>query len=512
MVYISGGTFTLGCEKTSGCPAGLPTPVSGVQVSPYFIGKTEVTEGLWKAVMGSGSTCLSYGGSSTTSCGNITWYKALEFACELSKKTGKNYRMLTEAEWEYAAKNHLSSLEKMNNGTIGSGEEWVYNSWNASSYTGGVDPIGPKTIKDGKVVWGHTQKTRRDPGDVDDKIHGRLIRSIDGFGPSLRLGLSKDMPYPPDMTPTCDIHAPVLGPEPKNSYRDPRWITGGDTVWHNPEGAIAIGDFEVRAWADGTARLCISNQCSNGQWFTSNNINFVFVSGSSVSRFPYIFLNEEDGSLITDKSSTFTWQGQTMTMPNFVGRISKEPASNVAKPSVSNLMTGEALARAQGADFDTYYKMVNMNSMPTSAQDERLLDGPNHGWFQNNTSQNAQHHYRKDIDRTEFRFTVNQGGGRTVIANGTWFTVNNTFLRVIKGSYVADYLYTITNNGTLYHNSFQGYERGDFRMFEKTPNNGGYDVFPCGDICKGEIPTGLNASMYADREDGKSTFKPAPVP
>jgi formylglycine-generating enzyme required for sulfatase activity len=52
----------------------------------------------------------------------------MEFACKLSQTTGRKYRMMTEAEFEYAAKNHLSSLEK-----IGSGEEWAYNSWSTTN-------------------------------------------------------------------------------------------------------------------------------------------------------------------------------------------------------------------------------------------------------------------------------------------------------------------------------------------------------------------------------------------
>jgi len=53
MIYIPGGTFTIGCEKESGeCPSDTK-PVAGVKVSNYYIGKTEITTGLWKAVMGS---------------------------------------------------------------------------------------------------------------------------------------------------------------------------------------------------------------------------------------------------------------------------------------------------------------------------------------------------------------------------------------------------------------------------------------------------------------------------
>jgi hypothetical protein len=143
-----------------------------------------------------------------------------------------------------------------------------------------------------------------------------------------------------------------------------------------------------------------------------------------------------------------------------------------------------------------------------------LLDGPDSGWFQNNIG--SAHHYRKDVDLDEFRFTVNQGGQRIILANGEWFTVNNTFLRVKhKGGYTADYLYGVTPSGSFYHNSFMGYERGDFRSFTKTLNGEAFNK-SCGSACDGEIPKNLDASMYSNESYmgavGKSTFVPAPCP
>jgi hypothetical protein len=294
-----------------------------------------------------------------------------------------------------------------------------------------------------------------------------------------------------------------------NSYRDPRWITGSGSKWE--AGAIAIGSLDLRVWEDGTARL----GSSNGQWFTSNNIAFVFVSSSnSRTKFAYIFVDEEHVSIISDKS---------FMSGGFIGRGDKVTASNYDKPTVSGLKTGAELAAEAGDD----YKMVDMEKISTShknVQDSRLLDGTSNGWFQDNRSAGGTHHYRKDVDADEFRFTVNAGGGRTYLAVGTWFTVNNTFLRVIdKNGYVADYLYAIvpaSSSGgyqtkeTFYHNSFQGYERADFRMFEKTPNGDAVFSATCGSICSGEIPKGGSvAAMYAnDKEKGQSTFVPAPCP
>ena len=471
MVYVPGGTFTLGCESGT-CPADT-APVSGVTVSSYHIGKTEVTAAMWSAVMGESSE--GFGGPS------INWYEAMEFACELSRKTGRAYRMMTEAEFEYAAKNYLSSLED-----IGSGEEWAYNSWNGA-HMGGTDPVGPNSGQ-------HTQKTRRDAQGTADNITGRLIRSIDGIGPALRLAISNEADYPPEYVPPCDLKAPVIGDEPENSYRDPRWVTGSEAHWTS---SSEWGNFDLRVWEDGTARM----GRTDGQWFTSNNIAFVFVpSSGSGTKYPYIFLDDKQGSVLSDAG---------FMSGGYIGRIEKVSADSVDKPTLSGLQSGAELAAAAGDD----YKMVDMVNIPESAkgQDSRLLDGTSQGWFQDNTSNGGVHHYRKDVDPDEFRFTVNQGS-EVMLANGEWFTVNNTFLRITHSSgYTCDYLYAVDSDGTFYHDSYQGYERADFRMFQLKANSESFPV-SCGSHCSNEIPKGQDASFYATQEVGQSTFVPAPCP
>jgi hypothetical protein len=484
MVYIPGGTFTLGCESGTKCQTGAAKPVENVKMNSYFIMKAEATAALWRAVMG-------------TSHAGGTWYEAIEFACELSKKTGKNYHLQTEAEFEYAAKKYKDKLSNIGGNGM-TGEEWAYNSWDADKHMGGTDPVGPSSGQ-------HTQKTRRDAdSEGSDRVTSRLIRSIDGIGPATRLVVSADKAFPDGYIPSCDIHAPYLGGEPVNSYRDPRWITGDNAKWGT--GSIAIGNFDLQVWEDGTAKL----GSTAGQWFTSNNIAFVFVpnSGNPI-KYPYIFLDENQGSVIGE--------GSMMSSGGYIGRFEKKAASG-SKPNVTLASSAEALARAQ-PKFNTEYKMVDMENIPASAkgQDERLLDGgATKGWFQDNTSMQGAHHYRKDVDLDAFRFTVNQQGQRAaVLASGKWFTVNNTFLRVVyeKNGYTADYLYTVASDGTFYHDSFMGYERADFRMFKKV-DNASMPRTNCGNICGEEIPKDIApAAMYVnDKEKGQSTFTPAKCP
>ncbi len=477
MVYIPGGTFTLGCEGGS-CDADT-SPVSGVSVSGYHMMKNEVSAALREAVTGE---------SSSGGFGSGNWYDCIRLACELGRQTGRAYRMQTEAEFEYAAKNHLSQLSQ-----IDGSEEWAYNSWSNTHSTDLTDPVGAASGM-------HTQKTRRDKA-TGDNITGRLIRSIDGIGPACRLVVSNEMEYPEEYVPPCEI-CPLKVEEPDNSYRDPRWITGSDMHW--VAGAeLGFGTMDLRVWEDGTAR----QGNVDGQWFTSNNIAFVFVpnSGESVT-YQYIFLDETQGSLLSNAGFGFGTGG-------FIGRIAKESGDSVTKPTIANLQDGAALAAAAGPN----YKMVDMENIPESAkgQDPRLLDGVGQGWFQNNINAGGTHNYRKDVDPDEFRFVVIDGGQSIILANGSWFTVNDTFLRITHADgYVCDYLYAVSEDGgTFYHNSYQAYERADFRMFEIYSNTSGeYPPTCINNSCSDEIPKGQAASFYSGQDVGQSTFVPARCP
>ncbi len=195
----------------------------------------------------------------------------------------------------------------------------------------------------------------------------------------------------------------------------------------------------------------------------------------------------------------------------YIGRYEREEAACV-KPTVSGLQSGAELAAAAGPD----YKMVDMVNIPESAreQDPRLIDTTSDCWFQNNINAGGTHNYRKDVDASEFRFAVIDGGQVTMLANGSWFTVNNTFLHIEHpDGYVAEYLYAIDSNGYFYHNSFMKYERADFRMFQKYDNaTGDFPPTCIGTSCTQELPKGAAQPFYAHMDDGYSTFTPAPCP
>ena len=110
MVYVPGGTFTMGATSEQGSDFwNDEKPTHSVTLSGYHIGQTEVTQALWKAVMGSNP---SYFKGDSRPVENVSWNDCQTFISRLNAKTGKNFRLPTEAEWEYAARGGHSGGSK----------------------------------------------------------------------------------------------------------------------------------------------------------------------------------------------------------------------------------------------------------------------------------------------------------------------------------------------------------------------------------------------------------------
>ena len=102
MVEVGGGTFTMGATSEQGSDAwDEEKPAHEVTLSDYYIGQTEVTQALWKAVMGSNPSD-SKGGNLPVE--RVSWDDCQVFIQKLNQLTGKQFRLPTEAEWEYAAR------------------------------------------------------------------------------------------------------------------------------------------------------------------------------------------------------------------------------------------------------------------------------------------------------------------------------------------------------------------------------------------------------------------------
>ena len=114
MVYVEGGTFTMGATKEQGKDAySDEKPAHSVTLSGYYMGETEVTQELWEAVMGTtvqqqrdkaNKEWKLYGEGSNYPMYYISWDDCQAFISKLNSLTGQQFKLPTEAQWEYAAR------------------------------------------------------------------------------------------------------------------------------------------------------------------------------------------------------------------------------------------------------------------------------------------------------------------------------------------------------------------------------------------------------------------------
>ena len=102
MMPVEAGTFTMGATSEQVNPGSDEKPTHQVTLTNnYYIGQTEVTQALWKAVMGSKP---SYYKGDNRPVEQVSWNDCHEFITKLNSLTGQKFRLPTEAEWEYAAR------------------------------------------------------------------------------------------------------------------------------------------------------------------------------------------------------------------------------------------------------------------------------------------------------------------------------------------------------------------------------------------------------------------------
>ena len=102
MVKVEAGSFNMGATPEMENPYDSEKPVHRVTLTNnYYIGKYEVTQALWQAVMGSNP---SYFKGDDLPVEKVSWDDCQDFISKLNAMTGKRFRLPTEAEWEYAAR------------------------------------------------------------------------------------------------------------------------------------------------------------------------------------------------------------------------------------------------------------------------------------------------------------------------------------------------------------------------------------------------------------------------
>ncbi|MDE7166207.1 MAG: formylglycine-generating enzyme family protein [Bacteroidaceae bacterium] len=149
MVYVEGGSFLMRATAEQGADGESDEQViRRIRLDSYYIGECEVTQAQWTKVMGTSveqqrnkanSSWSLYGVGPDYPIYYVSWEEATEFCRELSRMTGRTYRLPTEAQWEYAARGG-----KKADGTKYSGGPIDAVAWYGGNSGGGTHPVKNK--------------------------------------------------------------------------------------------------------------------------------------------------------------------------------------------------------------------------------------------------------------------------------------------------------------------------------------------------------------------------------
>lgn len=105
LIHIHGGTLQLG--STDAVAEDDEKIQMNTEVGDFYLAKYEVTQALWMAIMGNNPS--TYRNCPECPVETVSWEDAQAFIHALNEKTGENYRLPTEAEWDFAAKGGTQS-------------------------------------------------------------------------------------------------------------------------------------------------------------------------------------------------------------------------------------------------------------------------------------------------------------------------------------------------------------------------------------------------------------------
>ena len=100
MIVLPAGSFQMGSPHNTGNPDEHPQHF--VMIKSFMLGKFLITQGQWKAVIGKLPLCRFKGDNLPVE--RISWDEAQNFCQRLSQKTGRNYHLSSETQWEYACR------------------------------------------------------------------------------------------------------------------------------------------------------------------------------------------------------------------------------------------------------------------------------------------------------------------------------------------------------------------------------------------------------------------------
>ncbi len=137
MVLVKGGCFQMG--DTFGEGGDDEKPVHEVCVDDFYIGQYEVTQGEWESIMGTNPSYFK--GNVNRPVENVSYDDVRKFIKKLRQRTGKRYRLPTEAEWEYAARSGGKDELFAGTSDLLELEEYAWYDGNSDSET---HPVGQK--------------------------------------------------------------------------------------------------------------------------------------------------------------------------------------------------------------------------------------------------------------------------------------------------------------------------------------------------------------------------------
>ena len=435
MVYVAGSTYTRGCDNCAEPDKIYETPSHKVTVDEYHIAPTEVTIAQWNAVMGGKKNAWE---SDKAPKIGVSWFDANNYACKLGQKTGRQYRLLTDAEWEFAArggkdgiadkfkfsgsnnvddvawysensggKSHDVATKKPNKLGLydmsGNSWEWVYD-W-LVAYTD-ADKVNPVQLT------GSGNKTRRggsygEPADFA-RVSRRAIRSRDGAADmGFRLGMSTELP--PGMVSPCEAANPSAATCQGDKNRDCRLITTADEAWISDDYTVVIGENGVAA-VSGFPNV-------SGQWYTLNNRSFNVVTKSGTKTYAYYVFSEDELTMISDNGIPY----------RLYRRAASEAKNKVSLPTVSNPKTlAQLIAAVEPERIVTDEQLAHPD---TSVRDPRIAAASGYTWFFDGRCCGGNHKYRFHLDKSgDAEFVVmdyDDTHHENILAKGRWFTVGN---------------------------------------------------------------------------------------
>ena len=138
MVKVEAGTFMMGATSEMKNPYDDEKPVHQVTLTnDYYMGKYEVTQALWQAVMGSNPSNFK---GDNLPVEEVSWNDCQEFISKLNSLTGRKFRLPTEAEWEYAARGGKKSRSYQYSGSSNISDV----AWYDGNSVNKTHPVGTK--------------------------------------------------------------------------------------------------------------------------------------------------------------------------------------------------------------------------------------------------------------------------------------------------------------------------------------------------------------------------------